>query len=138
MQKVFLIGNVTANPETKQYQNGTITTFNIAVNDRDKNGENTTFYRINAWNRLGETCMKFLTKGSKVGVVGSLRAGAYINNAGDARPSLDVNADNIDFLGGGRGSNANTGKPVSNHPSPAKNGGGVDYDSTEEEDDLPF
>ena len=70
--------------------------FTIAVNSRKPN-EQAQFFRINAWRALGETCQKNLAKGRKVGVVGELVAREY-DSHGEKRFSLDVNADEVEFL----------------------------------------
>ena len=97
MNKVFLIGNLCGDPVTRTTQTGkTVAQFTIAVNRRDR-GE-TDFFRINAWDKLGDTCNKWLIKGKKVSVVGSVSASAYIAQDGKARASLDVLAQDVEFL----------------------------------------
>lgn len=102
MQRITLIGNLTSNPEVRTTQNGTtVCTFTIAVNRRfaDANGEKKAdFFRINAWRQLGENCGKYLAKGRKVAVVGELQARLYEAKDGTTRLSLDVQADDIEFL----------------------------------------
>lgn len=97
MNKAFLIGNLTADPVTRTTQTGkTVCQFTIAVNRRDK-GE-TDFFRVSAWGQLGETCNKWLVKGRKVNVIGSVSATAYIAQDGKARASMDVLAQEVEFL----------------------------------------
>lgn len=97
MNKVFLIGNLTADPVTRTTQTGkTVCQFTIAVNRRDK-GE-TDFFRVSAWSQLGETCNKWLVKGKKVSVIGSVSATAYIAQDGKARASMEVLAQEVEFL----------------------------------------
>lgn len=102
MQKIFLTGNLTHDPEVRSTTNGvTVCSFTIAVNRRatDKNGDKITdFYRINAWRQLGETCAKFLSKGRKIAVIGELQARTYEDKKGTTRMSLDVQADEVEFL----------------------------------------
>ena len=133
---MIVIGNVTKAPETKSFDRSTLTTFNVAVNARDKNGEYVTFYRINAWGKLGETCAKYVGKGSKVAVTGELRASAYNNNAGEARVSLDVNADNVEFIGAKPSDGVGGGNPVSTPNNTGRQAS--EPMNTEDEDDLPF
>jgi single-strand DNA-binding protein len=102
MNKIFLIGNLTHDPEVRSTQSGnTVCSFTIAV-DRRHGGANgqkiTDFFRINAWRQLGESCGKFLAKGRKVAVVGELQARIYDAKDGTARLSLDVQADEVEFL----------------------------------------
>jgi single-strand DNA-binding protein len=102
MNKITLIGNLTRDPEVRSTPNGvTVCTFTIAVNRRfaNSNGERTTdFFRINAWRQLGETCARYLSKGRKVAVVGELQARTYEGKDGTTRMSLDISADEVEFL----------------------------------------
>ena len=102
MNKITLIGNLTRDPETRSTPNGvTVCTFTIAVNRRfaSQGGERQTdFFRINAWRQLGETCSRYLSKGRKVAVIGELQARTYEANDGTTRMSLDVSADEVEFL----------------------------------------
>lgn len=102
MNKIVLIGNLTKDPETRSTPNGiTVCTFTIAVNRRfeAKDKEKVTdFFRINAWRGLGDTCARWLTKGKKVAVLGELQARLYTDKDGNARMSLDVSADEVEFL----------------------------------------
>lgn len=114
MNKIFLIGNLTRDPELRTTSGGiNVCSFTIAVNRRfaQQGGERQTdFFRINAWRQLGETCQKYLAKGRKVAIVGELQARTYEGNDGVTRMSLEVSADEVEFLtpkgaqeGGGSG-----------------------------------
>lgn len=102
MNKITLIGNLTHDPETRTTPNGvTVCTFTIAVNRKfaSQGGDRQTdFFRINAWRQLGETCSRYLAKGRKVAVVGELQARLYEAKDGTTRMSLDVSADEVEFL----------------------------------------
>lgn len=102
MNKITLIGNLTKDPEIRTTPNGvSVCSFTIAVNRRfkDSAGESVTdFFRINAWRTLGEICGKSLSKGKKVAVLGELNARTYESKQGKTMMSLDVNADEIEFL----------------------------------------
>ena len=102
MNKITLIGNLTADPELRSTQSGiSVCSFNIAVNRRFANQDGdrqTDFFRINTWRTLAENCAKFLAKGRKIAVVGELQARIYRSQDGSARLSLDVAADEIEFL----------------------------------------
>jgi single-strand DNA-binding protein len=102
MNKIVLIGNLTHDPEARVTPNGvTVCSFTIAVNRRfaPKDGEKQTdFFRINAWRQLGSLCEKYLAKGRKVAVAGELQARTYEAKDGTTRTSLDVEADEIEFL----------------------------------------
>jgi single-strand DNA-binding protein len=104
MNKVFLIGNLTRDPELRTTQSGvTVCSFTIAVNRRrassaEAGQPEADFFRVTAWRQLGEICAKYLAKGRKVSVVGSVSASAYTGNDGQARASLEVQADDVEFL----------------------------------------
>lgn len=102
MNKILIIGNLTGEPELRSTPSGiTVCSFTIAVNRRheDKTGERPTdFFRISAWRQLGDSCGRFLTKGRKVAVLGELQARLYDAKDGSARMSLDVQADEVEFL----------------------------------------
>ena len=100
MNKIILIGNLTKDPEMRTTQNGiSVCSFTIAVNRRRTANEPVTdFFRINAWRNLGETCAKYLAKGRKVHVIGELQPHTYKAKNGENMMSLDVNADEVEFL----------------------------------------
>lgn len=101
MNKVFLIGNLTRDPEMRTTPNGVnVCKFGLAVNRRrrQEGQPEADFYNINAWRQLGETAMRYLQKGRKVAVIGNLTARLYDGNDGTKRLALDVDADDIEFL----------------------------------------
>ncbi|MEN6594702.1 MAG: single-stranded DNA-binding protein [Clostridiaceae bacterium] len=103
MNKITLIGNLTHDPETRSTPNGvTVCSFTIAVNRKfgaAVSGEKITdFFRVNAWRQLGEVCSRYLSKGKKIAVVGELQARTYEAKDGTTRMSLDVQADEVEFL----------------------------------------
>jgi single stranded DNA-binding protein (ssb) len=102
MNKVFLIGNLGADPELRSTNNGiSVCTFRIGVSRRfkDANGENQTdWINIVAWRQLGELCAKYLAKGRKVAVAGALQSRSYEDKAGNKRVAYEVVADDIEFL----------------------------------------
>lgn len=102
MNKVMLIGNLTRDPELRTTSSGTsVCTFSIAVNRNFTNaaGEREAdFINITVWRGLAENCAKYLTKGRKVAVAGSLQSRTYDDKDGNKRTVLDVVADEVDFL----------------------------------------
>lgn len=97
-----MIGNLTHDVEVRSTPNGiTVASFTIAVDRKfkDQSGEKKTdFFRINAWRQLGENCAKFLAKGRKIAAIGELQARTYEAKDGTTRMSLDVQADEVEFL----------------------------------------
>lgn len=102
MNKVMLIGNLTRDPELSQTGTGiSVCRFTIAVNRSfsSANGERETdFFNISAWRGLGENCSKYLSKGKKVCVVGSIQLRNYEDKDGVRRTSVDIVADDVEFL----------------------------------------
>lgn len=146
MNKIVLIGNLTHDPETRSTPNGvTVCTFTIAVNRRfaSQGGDKQTdFFRINAWRQLGDVCSRYLAKGRKVAVVGELQARTYEAKDGTTRLSLDVSADEVEFLtprgqDDGSSSGYNAGYSA---PRPQQHQGGQDMMGFNDisSDDIPF
>ena len=104
MKKVFLIGNLTRDPELRSLPSGdSVCSFTIAVNRRRRSNAEAgqpeaDFFRISAWRQLGENCAKYLAKGRKVSVVGSVSCRTYVGNDGKTYANLEVQADDVEFL----------------------------------------
>jgi single-strand DNA-binding protein len=125
LNKVFLIGNLTRDPELRVTPKGTaICSFGLAVNRqfRDESGaarDETTFVDIEAWGKQGELVSKYLTKGSPCMVEGRLRLDSWEDKtSGQKRSKLKVVLDNVQFLsrGPGNGGAAQSGD-VGGEPS---------------------
>ena len=142
LNKAILNGRLTKAPELKQTNSGkSVCSFTIAVNRRfaSQGGEKQTdFFRINAWRQLGDLCARYLTKGRKVAVIGELQARTYEAKDGTTRLSLDVSADEVEFLspkGQEDGSaNYSAPRPQQSHGSSQDMAGFNDISS----DDIPF
>lgn len=101
MNKITLIGNLTKDPELRSTPSGvTVCSFTIAVNRKfAQDGEKITdFFNVKAWRKLGDICGRYLSKGKKIAVVGELQARLYDAKDGQQRLSLDVQADEVEFL----------------------------------------
>lgn len=149
--KIFLIGNLGRDPETRYTPNGTMNVqFTMAVSRRftDQSGqqqERTNWFRVTGWGRLAETMDKLaqsgaLTRGKQVFVEGRLEAREYQDQNGQTRTSLDVSATDMQLLGtrmdadaGGFGNEMGAGSQRGGR------GGGVDdFDDTGDINDVPF
>ena len=102
MNKTFFIGNLVRNPEEYATKDGTtICKFDIAVN-RDYTNENgekiTDYFPVIVYGRRAETCIKYLEKGNKVAVLGSLQNRQYENKNGYKVTVTELKADEIEFL----------------------------------------
>ena len=102
MNKVTLIGNLTRDPELRTTTSGVpVCSFSIAVNRRFKNAngqQETDFFNVSAWRQLGELCARYLSKGRKVCVIGSVSMRTYDAQDGTKRSTLEVQADEVEFL----------------------------------------
>ena len=117
MQQLTIIGNLTKEPELRTTTNGKeVCSFTVAVN-RKKTPNNqdpgADYFRVSAWEERGRNCNKYLKKGSKVCVVGTVSAHAYVNSQGEASANLEVKADEIEFL-----SSKNAGTVVNDPDDP--------------------
>ena len=102
MNKLTIIGNLTRDPELRTTSTGlNVCSFTVAVNRRrsaNSNQPEADFFRVTAWRQLGENCQRYLAKGRKVAVVGSVSVSTYTGNDGTTRASLEVTADDVEFL----------------------------------------
>ncbi len=102
MNKIILIGNLTRDPESSSTQGGVnFTRFTIAVNRPFTNsaGERLAdYFDVICWRQLADRCAKYLYKGSKVGISGSVQRRQYEDRDGIKRTSFDVVADEVEFL----------------------------------------
>lgn len=117
MNKVFLIGNLTKDPEMRSTQSGVaVCNFSIAVNRRFRNQQTgqqeTDFLNVIAWRQLAELCSKYLAKGRKVAVAGSIQTRTYEAKDGSKRTAWDIVADEVEFLS----ANQNSGAPSGDYP----------------------
>lgn len=102
MNKVFLIGNLTRDPELSTTSSGvTYCRFSLAVSRRfttaDGNRE-TDFFNIFVWSRLAENCAKYLKKGSKAAISGSIQIRSYETPDGVKKYNTEIIADDVEFL----------------------------------------
>lgn len=105
LNKVFLIGNLTRDPELRYIPSGTaVATFTVASGRAytlasGEKREETCFVRVVSWARQAELCGEYLTKGSPVFVEGRLQSRNWETPDGQKRSTLEVVAQNIQFLG---------------------------------------
>lgn len=99
MTKVFLIGNLTRDPELTETSGGVpVCRFGVAVNRGYGENRATDFYNVTAWRRLGEQVAQYTKKGNKIAVYGDLQIRQYEGNDGVRRTSVDVMAQDVEFL----------------------------------------
>jgi single-strand DNA-binding protein len=122
LNKVFLIGNLTRDPELRVTPKGTaVCQFGLAVNRqyKDESGasrDETAFIDIEAWGKQGELCSKYLQKGSPAFIEGRLRFDSWEDKqSGQKRSKLKVVLENVQFLyrsGGSGGGGESAGAPA--------------------------
>lgn len=102
MNRVYLIGNLTRDPELAVTNSGvSVCRFSIAVSRRFSNAEGereADFFNIVVWRAQGENCHKYLKKGSKCAVSGSLQNRSYDAQDGTKRTITEIVADEVEFL----------------------------------------
>jgi len=151
VNKVILVGNLGADPETRSMPSGmTVTNIRIATSEswKDKASgaqqERTEWHNIALFGRLGEIAAEYLRKGSQVFVEGKLRTRKWQDKQGNDRYTTEIIADNMQMLGGrgggGGGGAGGAERAGASAPprdeydqSPAPAGGKEDFD-----DDIPF
>ena len=136
LNKVFLIGNLTRDPELRYTPGGTaVANLGIAVNRRFKDSsgelkEEVCFLTVTVWDKQAEACCQYLTKGRPVFVEGVLQSRFWETPEGQKRSAIDVRAERVQFLGsyGGTGKDKDKEGVEKNQeaaPIPdAPNGGG--------------
>lgn len=124
MNKVYLTGNLTRDPEVRYTQGGkAYARFGIAVNrpfSKDKDAVD--FFNLIAWDKTAEFIGKYFNKGSRAVIEGRLQTGKYKDKQGNEVTTVEVVVDNVEFGGG------------SGKPKPKDDFGGEPID----DDDLPF
>ena len=121
MNKVFLIGRLTRDPELRYTSsNVAVATFSLAVNRNfsNANGEREAdFINIVVWRKQAENVKNYLTQGSQVAIDGRIQTRSYDDNEGKKRYVTEVVADNVEFLGG-KGSNSSSNNSTNNDVTP--------------------
>ena len=136
MNKVYLIGNLTRDPEISTTTSGiSVCRMSIAVGRRFANaegGRDTDFFNITAWRGTAENCAKFLKKGNKIAVSGSIQTRNYEKQDGTKGFSIDIVADEVEFLSSKNDGSADEGGAVVGGSAPVSDLQPID------DDNLPF
>jgi single-strand DNA-binding protein len=158
INKVILIGNLGADPETRAMPSGTtVANLRVATSEswRDKQTgeqqERTEWHRVALFGRLAEVAGEYLRKGSQVYIEGSLRTRKWQDKQGNERYSTEIIGNDLQMLGGRGGTGAGAGAGAgaaeqggrsSGSAAPAlaeeSGGGGGPSRSEEFDDDIPF
>lgn len=146
MNKVFLVGNLTRDPELTTTPNGfSVCRFSIAVQRRFANSEGereADFINCVAWRGLADNVAKYVKKGKKVCVVGSIQSRSYEAQDGSKRYITEVVAEDVEFISPRGDDNNSDGEPATKSKFDVEddNSGKSKIAKFEpiDDDDLPF
>ena len=131
MNKAIITGNLTRDPQQRTTSSGiSVTSFTVAVQRRFKQDgqQQADFIPVTCWRGLAENVAKYCTKGSKVGVVGTIQTRNYDDANGVRRYVTEIVADEVEFLG----SNGQ-GKVTGDAPKDIE-----DFQPMDDDAELPF
>ena len=107
INRVFLIGRLTRDPELKTTQGGTsVASFSLANNrsytSQNEKKEQVSFFNCIAWGKPGEVIAQYCKKGSKLGIEGRLQQRSWQDQNGQKRNTVEIVVENFQFLSGGQ------------------------------------
>ena len=133
MNKVFLIGNLTRDPELSETNSGiAVCRFGLAVSRRrasDDAEQQTDFFNVTAWRGLADTISRFCKKGNKIAVTGQIQIRTYEDREGAKRTSVDIIADDVEFLSPKSNDEARTQETPKKKPA---------LEAFDDDSDIPF
>ncbi len=150
MNKIILIGRLTADPELRYTPSGQpVANFSLAIDRKFSKNDETDFIPVVAWRRLAEICKEYLHKGKLVAIEGRLQTRKYETPEGQRRTAFEVVADEMQMLdrgtGGGGGAGVSRDRDPSSGRSHASESESSDYgggyppaDDSLGIDDIPF
>lgn len=103
MNKAIICGNLGSDPESRSAGESTVTTFSVATSRKWKTAsgeqrERTEWHRVECWGKLGELCVKFLHKGSKVLITGEIQYDSFENKEGESQNVTKIVVKECQFL----------------------------------------
>ena len=142
MNKLFITGNLTRDPELRTTQTGiSVCSFTVAVNRRKTQNQqqpDADYFRVTAWRELGENCAKWLIKGKKVAVVGSVSVSTYTGNDGKTYANLEVQAIDVEFLSPAGQIEQQPAQQPTQQPAPQVDAQTGFQQVSMDDDELPF
>ena len=141
INKVILVGNLGADPETRYMPSGSaVTNMRLATNERRKDKQSgeftdyTEWHRVVLFDKLAEIAAEYLRKGSQVYIEGRIRTNKWQDKEGNDRYTTEIIGNEMQMLGGrGGGSGGGGGAPQGSGSSAPSQSGPDDFD-----DDIPF
>ena len=144
LNKVQLIGNLGADPEIRSTTSGTqVATLSIATSRRwnDRQGqqqEKTEWHRVVCWDKLAEICERFLKRGDRIYVEGSIEYRQWEGQDGQTKYTTEIRARELIMLGGRDGGGDQSRPQSSRSAAPSGDLSEFSNESLAGEDDLPF
>ena len=144
LNKVQLIGNLGADPEIRSTTSGTrVATLSIATSRRwnDRQGqqqEKTEWHRVVCWDKLAEICERFLKRGDRIYVEGSIEYRQWEGQDGQTKYTTEIRARELIMLGGRDGGGEQPRSRSSSSAAPSGDFSEFSNESLAGEDDLPF
>ncbi len=154
VNKVILVGRLGQNPELRYTPSGAaVANFSVATNESwtDKQGqkqERTEWHRVVVWGKLAELCSQYLQKGRQAYIEGRMQTRQWQDKDGQTKYTTEVQAQTVQFLGGGAGAGADRGQSYDDMNAGMGGGGGGMQagrqptapagDAPFTEDDIPF
>lgn len=147
LNKIFLIGNLTRDPEMRFIPSGSaVTTFTIAANrvyiQQGEKKEEVSYIKVVTWAKMAETCNNYLSKGSPVFVEGRLQSRSWETPQGEKRSAIEVVAERVQFLGKSKGSKSEPGIDQTNehegHEAPLDEGPASKGAKAKSDEEVPF
>ena len=140
VNKVTLLGNLGADPETKKTSGGqSITLFNVATsnawtNKEGQRQEHTEWHRVVVWGKLAETCGEYLSKGRKVYIEGRLQTRSWEDDKNQKRYTTEIVANQVLFLNSGPEKRTESPNSYANEPA----FGREEENKSSSMNDIPF
>jgi len=144
LNKVVLIGNLTADPELKQTPSGiSVVSFTVAINRRkpkeEKEGQQTAdFISIVAWRQTAEFVSRYFKKGKPILVCGALQSRSYTDSQGNKRYVTEVVADEVSFVESKGAENGGSAMPAYVPDAYTNAGEAPQFEAVQDDGTLPF
>ena len=152
INRVVLTGNLTKDPEPREFSSGSMCSLRLAVNGRRKNPQTgqwedqANYFDVTVFGVQGENCARYLAKGRAVAIDGRLRWREFTRQDGSKGQAVDVVAETVQFLGGGDEGDAagSVSAPPAREQAPDVRSDNSGFDPAPlptgpaTEDDIPF
>jgi single-strand DNA-binding protein len=147
INRVIITGNLTSDPELRSLPSGSsVCKLRVACNTRRKDSasgewvDKPNYFDVTVWGAQGENCAKYLAKGRGVAIDGRLEWREWETQEGGKRQAVDIIADSVQFLGGGREGGGQEGgfTPSADVPTDTSDFASAPAGQSAAEDDIPF